>query len=158
MKRIIIAIILTAAAGLALPASAPAQHQHGSAAGAGMKMDTREVLVEGVMVTFQIMENSEHRKHLKSMKMKEEVEPGTTHNVTVILKDQATNKEITDATVTMKVIDPKGGDQIKALKYEGDMQSFDAFFNLPEKGKYQLLVLFKTGEQKRTAGINYEIK
>jgi hypothetical protein len=152
-----IAIMLTAAAGLALPASAPAQHQHGSA-GAGMKMETREVLVEGVLVTFQIMANSEHRKHLKNMKMKDDVEPGTTHNVTIVLKDQASNKEITDATVNMKVVDPKGGDQIKALKYEGDMKSFDAYFNLPEKGKYQLLVLFKTGEVKRTAGINVDLK
>ncbi len=158
MKRTTIAIMLAAAAVLTLPAPAPAQHQHSGTGGAGMKMDTREVLVEGVTVTFQIMANAEHRKHLKSMKMKEELEPGTTHNVTVILKDQASDTEITDAVVTMKVVDPKGGDQIKPLRYESDMKSFDAYFNLAEKGKYQLLVLFKTGEQKRTAGIYYELR
>ena len=95
---------------------------------------------------------------LKDMKMKEDVEPGTTHNITVTLKDDKTQKEITDAQITMKVVDPKGKDQIKTLKYEGEMKSYDAYFNLPEKGKYQVMVLFKVGEQKRTAGIYYEIK
>jgi hypothetical protein len=123
-----------------------------------MKMETREVLVEGVKVIFQIMSNAEHKKMLKDMKMKEDIEPGTTHNITVTLKDEKTQKEVTNAEVQMKVVDPKGKDQIKALKYEGEMKSYDAYFNLPEKGKYQVLVLFKVGEQKRTAGIYYEIK
>jgi hypothetical protein len=113
--------------------------------------------VEGVKITFQIMANAEHRKMLKDMKMKDDIEAGTTHNVTVILTDQTTQKQITDAAVSMKVIDPKGKDQIKSLKYEGSMKSYDAYFNMPEKGRYQILILFKTGEQKRTAGINYDL-
>jgi hypothetical protein len=92
------------------------------------------------------------------MKMKEDIEPGTSHNITVILKDDKTQKEITDAQITMKVVDPKGKDQIKTLRYEGEMKSYDAYFNLKEKGKYQVLILFKLGEQKRTAGIYYEVK
>jgi len=122
------------------------------------KMDTKEVIVEGVKVTFQIMANNEHLKMLKDMKMKEEIEPGTTHNITVALKDEKTQKEITDAQINMKVVDPKGKDQIKVLKYEGDMKSYDAYFNLPDKGKYQVMVLFKVGEQKKTAGIYYDLK
>jgi hypothetical protein len=139
------------------PVLATAQHMHGSA-GTSMKMDTREVLVEGVKVTFQIMANDEHRKMLKDMKMKNDVEAGTTHNVTVVLNDQATQKAITDAAVSMKVVDPKGKDQIKNLKYEGSMKSYDGYFNMPEKGKYELLVLIKTGDQKKTAGTYYELK
>ena len=135
-----------------------AQHGHGSTKGEGMKMETREVLVEGVKVIFQIMSNAEHKKMLKDMKMKEDAELGTTHNITVTLKDEKTQKEVTNAEVQMKVVDPKGKDQIKALKYEGEMKSHDAYFNLPEKGKYQVLVLFKSGEKKGTAGINYEVK
>jgi len=123
-----------------------------------MKMDTREVLVEGVKVTFQIMANDEHLKMLRDMKMKEDIESGTTHNVTVLLKDQKTQKEITDAQVNMKVVDPKGKDQIKALKYDEMMKSYDGYFSFPEKGKYQVMILFKTGDQKRTAGIYYEVK
>jgi hypothetical protein len=133
----------------------PAQHGHGATS---VKMETREVLVEGVKVIFQIMSNAEHKKMLKEMKMKEDVEPGTTHNITVTLKDEKTQKEVANAEVQMKVVDPKGKDQIKALKYEGEMKSYDAYFNLPTKGKYQVLVLFKSGEKKGTAGIHHEIK
>ena len=136
-----------------------AQHSHGGMSmGSSMKMDTKEVLVEGVKVTFQIMANDEHMKMLKDMKMKEEVEAGTTHNITVTLKDEKTQKEMTEAQINMKVVDPMGKDQIKALKYEDIMKSYDAFFNLSEKGKYQVMILFKIGDQKRTAGIYYEIK
>src|SRR4030043_177865 len=121
-----------------------AQHSHGGmSTGTQMKMDTKEVLVEGVKVTFQIMANDEHQKMLKDMKMKEDIEPGTTHNITVTLKDEKTQKEITNAEVQMKVVDPKGKDQIKTLKYEGEMKSYDAYFNLPAKGKYAVLVLFR---------------
>jgi len=142
-------------AGLAI---AQHSHSHGGMSGSAMKMDTREVLVEGTKVTFQIMANDEHRKMLKDMKMKEDIEAGTSHNITVLLKDEKTQKEITNAEITMKVVDPKGKDQIKTLKYEKDMKSFDAYFNLSEKGKYQVMVLVKQGEQKKTAGIYYDIK
>jgi len=139
-----------------------AQHSHGGMSmGTSMKMDTKEVLVEGVKVVFQIMANQEHKKMLKDMKMKEDVEDveaGTTHNITVTLKDEKTQKEITDAQINMKVVDPKGKDQIKALKYEEMMKSYDTYFNLPEKGKYQVITLFKIGDKKRTAGIYYELK
>lgn len=126
--------------------------------GTPMKMETKEVLVEGVKVTFQMMANDEHKKMLKEMKMKEDIEPGTTHNITVTLKDEKSQKEITNAQINMKVVDPKGKDQIKPLKYEAMMKSYDAFFNLPEKGKYQVMILAKTGEKKITAGIYYEVK
>ncbi len=136
-----------------------AQHSHGGMSmGTPMKMDTKEVLVEGVKVTFQIMTNDEHKKMLKDMKMKEEIEPGTTNNIAVTLKDEKTQKEIADAKVTMKVVDPKGKDQVKPLKYEDMMKSYDAYFNLPEKGKYQIMILAKVGEKKTTAGIYYELK
>jgi len=148
-----------AVVGMLVPAMSSAQHTHGhGSSGSSMKMDTREVLVEGVKVTFQIMANAEHRKMLKDMKMKDDIETGTTHNITIVLTDQSTQKEITDAAVSMKVVDSRGKDQIKNLKYESSMKSYDGYFNLPEKGKYELLVLIKTGDQKKTAGIYYEMK
>jgi hypothetical protein len=137
---------------------AMAQHMHGGMGSSTMKMDTKEVLVEGTKVTFQIMANEEHQKMLKDMKMKEDIEPGTTHNITVTLKDEKSQKDITDATVNMKVVDPAGKDQIKPLKYDDSMKSYDAYFNLKEKGKYQVMILFKAGEKKSSAGIYYEIK
>ena len=136
-----------------------AQHSHGGMSmGTPMKMDTKEVLVEGVKVTFQMMANDEHQKMLKDMKMKEDIEPGTTHNITVTLKDEKTQKEVVNAQISMKVVDPKGKDQIKPLKYDGEMKSYDAYFNLPEKGKYQVMILAKVGDKKTTAGIYYELK
>jgi len=157
MKKHLLILAAVTAALMMAPGFSAAQHMH-MGGGTGMKMDTREVLVEGVKVTFQIMANAEHLKMLKDMKMKEDVEAGTTHNVTVVLTDQATQKEITDATVSMKVVDPKGQDQIKSLKYDGSMKNYDAYFNMPDKGKYELLVLIKTGDQKKTAGTYYELK
>jgi hypothetical protein len=143
---------------LAFAPLAGAQHGHGGGTkDEAMKMDTKEVLVDGIKISFMVMVNDEHKKMLKDMAMKEVVETGTTHNVTVTLKDQH-GKDITDAQINMKVIDPKGKDQIKPLKYEDMMKSYDAYFNLAEKGKYQILVLVKTGDQKKTAGIYYEVK
>ena len=158
MKNFVSILVMVALSLFVLSSISFAQHIHGGMTGSAMKMDTREVLVEGVKVTFQIMANGEHQKMLKDMKMKEDPEPGTTHNITVTLKDEKTQKEISDAQVTMKVVDPKGKDQIKELKYEGVMKSYDAYFNLPDKGKYQVMVLVKKGDQKIPAGIYYEIK
>jgi hypothetical protein len=159
MKKLISGLGVLVLSLFALTQPSFAQHSHGGAQkGVAMRMDTKEVVVEGVKVIFQIMSNEEHKKMLKDMKMKEDIEPGTTHNITVILKEEKTQKEIPGAQINVKVVDPKGKDQIKALKHEEMMKSYDAYFNLKEKGKYQVMVLFKIGEQKRTAGIYYEIK
>ena len=159
MKRLVSIVVMIVAGLFFISPLSFAQHMHGGMSmGTPMKMDTREVLVEGVKVTFQIMANGEHQKMLKDMKMKEEVESGTTHNITVTLKDEKSQKEIGDAQVTMKVVDPKGKDQIKDMRYEGMMKSYDAYFNLPETGKYQVMVLVKKGDQKIPAGIYYEVK
>jgi hypothetical protein len=159
MRKIMLVLGMTILNFFVLASLSLAQHSHGGMSmGTPMKMDTKEVIVEGVKVTFQIMTNDEHRKMLKDMKMKEDIEPGTTHNITVILKDEKTQQEITNAQITMKVIDPKGQDQIKPLKYEEAMKTYDVYFKLSEKGKYQVIILFKVGDQKRTAGIYYEVK
>ena len=130
----------------------------GMSTGSSMKMETKDVIVEGTKVSFMVMANENHKKMLADMKMKEDIEPGTTHNITVILKDEKTQKEVTDAQITMKVVDPNGKDQIKPLKYEGEMKSYDAYFNFPEKGKYQVMILAKIGEKKITAGIYHDVK
>jgi len=135
-----------------------AQHQHGGMSMSGsMKMESKDVLVEGVKVTFTVMANGEHLKMLKDMKMKEDIEPGTTHNISVTLKNEKSQKEITNAQVTMKVVGPKGKDQVKPLMYEDMMKDYTAYFNLPEKGKYQIMILFKVGEKKRTAGVYWDL-
>jgi hypothetical protein len=151
-------ILVIAAAG-----TAGAQHQHGSPGGAGhgvpgMQMDQKEVVVEGVKVTFQIMSNAEHKKMLASMKSKEEPEPGSTHNIAVVLQDDAARKEILDAEMRMKVIDPTGQDQVKSMRFSKDMKSYDNYFTLTGKGRYQLLVAFKAGGKTMNAGVYYDLK
>jgi len=140
-----------------LPAVCLAQHQHGAAKSELMKMDTKEVLVEGVKVIFQIMNNEEHKKMLADMKMKEELEAGTTHNIAVTLMDEKSHKEVTDAEVNMKVIDAAGKSQIKPLKADRMMKYYSAYFNLSQKGRYEVLIVFKIGDQKRSAGIYYDL-
>lgn len=159
MKRLVSVLVMLVVSLFVLSSVSLAQHSHGGMSmGGSMKMETKDVLVEGVKVSFMVMANESHKKMLEDMKMKEDIEPGSTHNITVILKDDKTQKEITDAQITMKVVDPKGKDQIKTLKYEGEMKSYDAYFNLPEKGKYQVMILAKIGEKKIPAGIYHEIK
>jgi hypothetical protein len=159
MKNLVVVFGILVAGFFLFSSISLAQHGHGGMSGGAMKMDTKEVLVEGVKVAFQMMANPEHQKMLKDMKMKEEVEGETTHNITVTLKEEKSQKEITDAQINMKVVDPKGKDQIKVLKYDGEMKSYDAYFNLSEKGKYQVMILFKRGDKKPvSAGIYYEIK
>ena|SRR3989339_57502 len=158
MKRLVLVLALSVVSLFVLSSFSLAQHGHGGMSTGGMKMETKDVVVEGIKVSFMVMANSDHKKMLEDMKMKEEVEPGSTHNITVTLKDEKSQKEVTNAQITMKVVDPKGKDQIKTLKYESEMKSYDAYFNMPEKGKYQVMILFKTGDQKRNAGIYYDVK
>src|SRR4030066_1264658 len=117
MKRLVFVWVSVVVGLLILSSVSMAQHGHGGMSkGESMKMDSKEVVVEGVKVIFQMMTNEEHKKMMKEMKMKGEIEAGTTHIIGVTLKDEKTQKEITNAEVNMKVVDPKGKDQTKALK------------------------------------------
>jgi hypothetical protein len=140
------------------PALVAAQHGHGKSEKTHeMNMPTQDVLVEGVVVSFAVMANTEHRKMLASMKMKDDIEAGTTHNIMVSLKDQKTQKPITHGSVGLRVVDPSGQDQLKTMKFESSMNSYDAYVNMPAKGKYQIMVLVKYEDQKKTAGIYHDV-
>lgn len=142
---------------IALPAAAQHEHHHGGGHGAGHPA-TREVLVDGLRVAFHIMENDAHRQMLREMKLKDNVEPGTTHNVTVMLSEAASKRPVTDAAVGMKVVDPRGGEQIRPLAYNEGLKGYEGYFRLPEKGTYELLVLVRIGEERKTAGIRWDLK
>ena len=73
---------------LVLSSVSSAQHGHGGMSGGSMKMESKDVVVEGIKVSFMVMANENHKKMLGDMKMKEDIEPGTTHNITVTLKDE----------------------------------------------------------------------
>ena len=95
---------------------------------------------------------------LQDMKMKVEVDPQATHNIAVILTDTRSNVPISDAVAKMKVINPKGKDQIKVLDFTVGMNQYAGDFTLDGKGRYQILILFKAGGKKQAAGFYYLLK
>ena len=157
-----------------LASPAWAQHQHGShqspapAAAGAQKVESsagkeasssRTFLLEGdTKAVFSIMAMADHKKMLQDMKMKVEVDPQATHNIGVILTDTGSNLPLTDAVVKMKVIGPKGDEQIKLLDFTQAMNQYAGDFTLSEKGKYQILILFKSGGKKHPAGFYYVLK
>ncbi len=119
---------------------------------------SRTFLLNDFKASFSIMAMTEHKKMLKDMKMKVEVDPQATHNIAVTLTDTRTNQPVSDAVVKMKVIDPKGKEQIKLLDFTMGMNQFAGDFTLSEKGRYQILILFKAGGKKEAAGFYYALK
>ncbi|HYB20518.1 MAG TPA: hypothetical protein VEH09_06290, partial [Thermodesulfobacteriota bacterium] len=116
----------------------------------------RTFLLEGgIKASFSIMPIAEHKKMLQDMKMKVEVDPKTTHNLAVILTDTRTNLPMKDAVVKMKIIDPKGKDQMRLLDFIAGMNQYAGDFTLAEKGRYQILILLKSGGKKQAAGFYY---
>ena len=87
--------------------------------------------------------------------MKVEIDPQATHNIAVTLTDTRTSQGVHDAIVKMKVISPKGKDQIKLLDYTPAMNQYGGDFILSDKGRYQILILFKFGGKKQAAGFYY---
>lgn len=144
-----------------------AGHQAPAPGGGEKKIDTlpgkdtsstRTFLLEGFKGSFSIVDRAGHKKMLKEMKMKVEIDPQATHNISVILTDTRTNQPVQDAIVKMKVISPKGKDQMKLLDFTPAMSQYASDFTLPEKGRYQILILFQAEEKKRAAGFYFVLK
>jgi len=154
---------------------APAQHQHGGhsmSEMSGMEGEkkaepgigdeaspNRTFLLEGgVKASFTISPMAEYKKMLQEMKMKVGVAPKATHDIDVTLTDTRSNQPLTDAVVKMTVIDAKGKEQTKLLDFTQAMNQYSGDFSLSEKGKYQILILFKSGGKKYPAGFYYLLK
>jgi hypothetical protein len=167
---IILTLVLTVSFS---PLPAFPQHQHGGMSGMpGMEGEKKPestigneaspsrtfLLQGGIKAAFSIMAMAEHKKMLQDMKMKVDIDPQATHNIAVTLSDTRTNLPIIDAVVKMKVIDPKGKDQIKPLDFITGMNQYAGDFTLASKGRYQVLILFKAGGKKEAAGFYYLLK
>ncbi len=103
------------------------------------------------------MPNSSHKNMLKNMKMEDDIEPGSTHNIMVLLKDEKTGEEFAGARVSLKVVDSDDGEQMKTASYKKMMRTYDAYFKLAKTGKYMITVLLDTGALKRSIGLSYEM-
>ena len=119
----------------------------------------KEIVIEGVRTKFEVMTMEEHKKMLKEMKLSlEMVDKSATHHISVTFYDEKSGKEVANAAVNMKVISPGKKEQVKMLTFMPEMKHYGNDFTLSEKGKYEVLTLFKIGEQKRKGGFYYEVK
>jgi len=119
----------------------------------------KEIIVEGIKVKFEIATMEEHKKMMEEMKMKMEMsDKSATHHIAVTFYDEKTGKEVTDASVNMKVVSPNKNEQTKMLISMPEMKHFGNDFNLSEKGRYEILILLKIGEKKRKGGVYYDIQ
>ncbi len=168
--RFFFAVLMLVLSASFLLATAFPQHQHGGMSGMpGMGEEAKPattlgdeassnrtfLLQGGVKAAFSIMAMTEHKKMLQDMKMKVEIDPQATHNIAVTLSNTQTNLPLTNAVVKMKVIDPKGKDQVKLLDFIAGMNQYAGDFTLSGKGRYQILILFKAGGKKEAAGFYY---
>jgi hypothetical protein len=151
-----------------------AQHQHGShqtggpASGGEKKAEasignesspTRTFILTGsVKASFSILPMDSYKKMLQEMKMKFEVDPQSTHNISVSLTDTRSNLSLNEEIVKMKVISPQGKEQTKILDQIPAMNQYTGEFTMAEKGRYQILLLFKSGGEKKAVGFYYRLK
>jgi hypothetical protein len=160
-KCLLVASVLTI--GLVMLSSFSLAQHHGGAATPqksqsqpAMKMASTDVFADGMQITVMVMRNETHKGMLQKMNMTEELEPGTTHNIMVLIRDEKTGKELTGGKVTLKVVNPDEKEQVKPGNYKEMMRTYDAYFKLADKGRHQVLVLFESGGNKRTAGVSYD--
>lgn|SRR5574341_79521 len=125
--------------------------------------NTKELSIDGYKVTFKILPGKVFLEKVK--KMDKELAKGEeamlkmdktmTHHFFVTITDENTKKEITDATVKVKVISPKKEDQIKSTMYMSN--HFCHYYKMAEKGKYEVLVVFKIKDKVHKGGFYWEI-
>jgi hypothetical protein len=149
-----------------------AQHQHGPAqapaAGGEQKAESRTgdetslirvfILDGRVKAQFAITPMAAHKKMLREMKMKVEPDPRATHNIAVTLISAGTNLPVNEAVVKMKVISPAGREEVKLLDQIPAMKQYSGDFALAEKGRYQILILFKADGKKQAGGFYYRLE
>lgn len=123
----------------------------------------KEIAIDGYKLTFEILPNKDFldktQKTDKELAQGEEamlsMDKGMTHHFFITITDEETGKEITDATVKVKVITPKKEDQIKTTMYMTN--HFCHYFKLAEKGKYEILYWVKIQDKDFKGGFYWEI-
>ena len=164
MKKLFLAIALMFTA--SFPVFAGMEHEHSSSHSMPMskmedmkhQKDTIETKFDGFNVSLDIMTHKDYQKVMKVMKMEPmKATAGTTHHIALSIRKD--NKKVDDAAVNMKVISPDGKEEILTLSFNSDMMNQSVgHFNMQKKGKYQLAVSFKVGNDSHQGGLYYEIK
>jgi hypothetical protein len=166
MKKLVLAIAAASLMATApLAAMAAMEHDNGAMKMEGehgsMKMDhnhdgmmakgkmAHEEVVDGVKVTFKVMDMREMGDMPKGMK--------ETHHIMLMFKDAKSGKPMNEGEVKVKVMGPDKSEQTKELMGMGG--HFGADFSLPKAGKYGVMAKFKLKDGKvRTAKFWYTVK
>jgi hypothetical protein len=166
MKRTAV-IIATATIALCVPpivaaagqGPVPMQMEHGGHMTHKSNIAHEEV-VDGIQVTFKILDM---REHMKAMKMETPKGMKDLHHLMVEFKDVKTGKTLSEGEVKVKVIAPDKSEQVKDLLSMGGMAGmgagFGADFDFSKKGKYGVMAKFKLADGKvRNVKFWYEVK
>ncbi len=129
----------------------------------GTPSNIKELSIEGYKVTFEILPGKAFLEKAKKMdkdlaKGEEamlKMDKAMTHHFFVTITDENTKKEITDATVKIKVISPKKEEQIKTTMYMSN--HYCHYYKMAGKGKYEVLVVFKVKDKVHKGGFYWEI-
>ena len=122
------------------------------------KMETLEAKVGGYDVSLDIMTHKDYQKMMKAMKMTfMNPTPGTSHHIAATVRKDG--NKIENAVLNLKVAGPDGVEETKAMPYNQDMMfQHTGHFGMSKKGKYQLTVSFKVGNESHQGVVHYEVK
>ena len=146
-KKILIIMAIVLGAYVPMTLAADAEHENMDGHDKAMNAQQTEDMflekrnIDGYDVQFHVMKVSPGLEH------------GGSHNFMVKIEDQG--KVLEDVVINSKVIDPSGASESKYLNKMGEwyMNGYD----LGKKGKYQLIILFKTADgKKHKGGVYYQ--
>ena len=128
----------------------------------GHKMDMKVLRVDEYIISYSFMTTAEHHKMMQDMKMdmsKLKMEPNATHHLALEISEEKGGEKIEDAKVKVKVIEPNDKAQEKLVEWGKEMNHYGCDLEMKEKGKYGVIVLFKTKDEKQhLAKFWYEVK
>ncbi len=120
-----------------------------------MKMNmpaTEKIEVDGYTVEHSLMTMMEHHKMMQDMKMdmsEMKMDVKASHHLSLKISDAKTGKSIGNAVVKVKAISPDKSSQEKMAMANKMMNDYGADLIIKEKGKYGIIVLFKTADGKK---------
>ncbi|OGL40805.1 MAG: hypothetical protein A3C43_00605 [Candidatus Schekmanbacteria bacterium RIFCSPHIGHO2_02_FULL_38_11] len=136
------------------PAKHPSAHIH--------MMNANVVKADEYMVSYGIETMAAHNKMMQDMKVdasKMKMDPNASHHLSMEISEENGGKKIEDAKIKIKVIDPSEKSQEKWVEWSNEMKHYGCDMEMKEKGKYGVIILFKTNDDKKhTAKFWHEIK
>jgi hypothetical protein len=154
-----------------LPGAAMGQHghDHGSSSSAAPQkgtshemtmgnQPTHSVSVEGLKITFEVMDMSMHMSMpgMKGNPQHGASEHSQSHALMVKVQDTASKEIISDARIQCTLIRPSGEKETGKLVWSGD--HYGGGFSPKEKGAYQFQLIVESGGMEREAKSTYEFK